>query len=98
MANKNSRKLFIPYTIHYQTMMKNFPIHFLFHKGIFTINVPRNFTAPCVIFSDCFFYITTAIRPMNRDFFGHRAIARAVRRVLFGAQKSRDSWTQFHDY
>ena len=29
---------------------------------------------------------------MNRDFFGACEIARAVRRVQFGAQKSRDSW------
>ena len=60
---------------------------------ILTINAPINLTAPCIIFSGGFFFITRGIGPMNQDFFGA-----SERLVRFGAQKSRDSWAQSPEY
>ena len=54
---------------------------------ILTIYAPINFMAPCIIFSGTFFSLRGGLGPGTRDFFGAREIARAVRRVRFGAQK-----------
>ena len=64
------------------------------HKGmlryIITIYAPVNLTASCIIFSDRFFSLRGGLGPGTRDFFGAHEIARALRRVRFGAQKSRE--------
>ena len=66
---------------------------------VITINAPMyKFNWPVHNFFRRMFFITRAIGPMNRDFFGAHEIARAVRRVRFGAQKSRDSWAQSPEY
>ena len=59
-------------------------------KQILTIYAPVNLTAPCIIFSGTQFSLRGGLGPGTRDFFGAREIARAVRRVRFGTQKSRE--------
>ena len=55
---------------------------------------PINLTAPCIIFSGGFFSLRGGMGPGTRDFFEAHEIARAVRRVRFGAQKSESSRAQ----
>ena len=57
---------------------------------IITIYAPVNLTAPCVIFSGAHSSLRGGMGPGPRDFFGAREIARAVRRVQFGTQKSQE--------
>ncbi len=59
-------------------------------NDLITINAPINLTAPCIIFSGGFFSLRGGLGPGTRDFFEAHEIARAVRRVRFGAQKSRE--------
>ena len=65
---------------------------------VLTIYAPINLTAPCVIFSGAHFHYEEGMGPGTRDFFWASEIARAVRRVRFGAQKVESSRAQSSEY
>ena len=71
---------------------KNTISHLL--RGILAISAPMIYTAPCVmLLMQAVFIVRTSERgvgPGNQDFLGPVKWHRAVRRVLFGAPKTRD--------